>query len=262
MIIGALITILVSLLVGGAGGMFLIPDIEKRIKKLIGDRHRSATMLTVLKNAKLAGKRFQKKQQAYGKLLTLLMAERDTSRQELEGLFEAALQGIRNYQSTLIESRIAILEQLTPEEFSLITDPDIKATVKREQEVATQQKKTLARLDTAIEGIASFVRSGVASPSRRDKALAALSDYRLANYTLAGKLTDWNYRDSAILQDYTASKTQYRDVAEDVNSIRCQIYQSFVELYLQLASASTDGEWKAASKALNKLVSDASTVHQ
>ena len=54
------ITFIVAKYLNNSGGVFLIPDIKKRIKTTIQDPERAAAMLGAVSSAQLAGKRLEK----------------------------------------------------------------------------------------------------------------------------------------------------------------------------------------------------------
>lgn len=254
MITATLIGIIATLLFGGAAGIFLIPDIEKKIKKLIGEKQRANAMIDSLKAVSLADKERENKRQGYKKQLALLMKNPTTSRQELTALFDASLESVRSFQNALIRHRAVLIDNLSEEEFTEIIDPDSSATAKRENETAASWEKVGKKLGAAVDEAATIARSSIEDPERRRKALSAIDDYKQGIDALVQRFKSWNLRDNTLLKDYAATDAQFHALAEEFNSIRTQVYTAFVDLYIQLSESSTEKEWKAASTALKKMV--------
>ena len=92
------ITFIVAKYLNNSGGVFLIPDIKKRIKTTIQDPERAAAMLGAVSSAQLAGKRLDRRLTAYRKLLALLIEDRYAPRQELEAIFRALIHAQHQFQ--------------------------------------------------------------------------------------------------------------------------------------------------------------------
>ena len=124
------ITFIVAKYLNNSGGVFLIPDIKKRIKTTIQDPERAAAMLGAVSSAQLAGKRLDRRLTAYRKLLALLIEDRYAPRQELEAIFRALIHAQHQFQRELIEGRLVFVNYMTREEFSIFTDPSSRKTAK------------------------------------------------------------------------------------------------------------------------------------
>ena len=61
-------------------------------------------------------------------------------------------------------------------------------------------------------------------------------------------------KDHEALGRYDATKKELKAIADEYNDYRKNVYVSFIDLHQTLAEATTDKQWKAASKALKALL--------
>lgn len=248
------ITFIVAKYLNNSGGVFLIPDIEKKIKTTIQTPESADILLGAVTSAKLAGQRLARRLTAYRKLLALLIEDRYAPRQELEAIFEAIMHAQHQFQGELIKGRLTFVKNLAREEFVTFTDPDSRKTSKNQRESEARLEKIRFETNTRLEGIKTRVLTVIDAPERSAKAVFAVENYRERMDTLLGELTEWNFRDNSVLQDFGASEAQLWKIFEKLNSLREACYAAFIELYFQLASLSSDDEWKTALKTMKSLI--------
>jgi len=248
------ITFIVAKYLNNSGGVFLIPDIEKKIKATIQDPESAAVLLGAVTSAKLAGQRLARRLNAYRKLLALLIEDRYAPRQELEAIFEAIMHAQHQFQGELIEGRLAFVKNITREEFVTFTDPDSRKTSKNQRASGKRWEKIRFDTNNRLEGIKTRVLAVIDAPERSAEAVSAVENYRERMDTLLGELTEWNFRDNSVLKDFGASEAQLWEITEKLNSLREACYAAFIELYFQLASLSSDDEWNATLKTMKSLM--------
>lgn len=248
------ITFIVAKYLNNSGGVFLIPDIKKRIKTTIQDPERAAAMLGAVSSAQLAGKRLDRRLTAYRKLLALLIEDRYAPRQELEAIFRALIHAQHQFQRELIEGRLVFVNYMTREEFSIFTDPSSRKTSNNQRASEKRLEKIRIETNMRLKGINTMALAIIDAPERRAKLASAVEDYRVKMDNLLGGLTEWNFRDNSVLKNFDASEAQLWEIFEKLNSLREACYAAFIELYFQLASLSSDDEWNTATKAMKSLI--------
>jgi len=248
------ITFIVAKYLNNSGGVFLIPDIKKRIKTTIQDPERAAAMLGAVSSAQLAGKRLDRRLTAYRKLLALLIEDRYAPRQELEAIFRALIHAQHQFQRELIEGRLVFVNYMTREEFSIFTDPSSRKTSNNQRASEKRLEKIRIETNMRLKGINTMALAIIDAPERRAKVASAVEDYRVKMDNLLGGLTEWNFRDNSVLKNFNASEAQLWEIFEKLNSLREACYAAFIELYFQLASLSSDDEWNTATKAMKSLI--------
>ena len=67
-------------------------------------------------------------------------------------------------------------------------------------------------------------------------------------------MATWNYRDNEILADYHATEDELIQTTKTLNLNRRQIYDAFVEVYIQLSKSLNDKEWVASAKIMKSLL--------
>jgi hypothetical protein len=248
------ITFIVAKYLNNSRGVFLIPDIKKRIKTTIQDPESAAAMLGAVSSAQLAGKRLDRRLTAYRKLLALLIEDRYAPRQELEAIFRALMHAQHQFQRELIEGRLVFANYMTREEFSIFTDPSSRKTSNNQRASEKRLEKIRIETNMRLKGINTMALAIIDAPERRAKVASAVEDYRVKMDNLLGGLTEWNFRDNSVLKNFDASKAQLWEIFEKLNSLREACFAAFIELYFQLASLSSDDEWNTATKAMKSLI--------
>ena len=243
--------LIVGALLGVAGGgYFLIPNLKDRVKGLISDPIRLAKLNGAILTAEEASKALEKKYKAYGKQINELTKQRGTPEAAFMAIYTDALESYQEVQEIFITGRIVFIENLTPEEFSILTAPDAKETAKREEQAQDAIEKAMVKVPKSLDKISELAMEIIPDPEMQRNALAAVQDYQKRLEEFLQEYGTWNYRNNEVLTDYQATEAQLREQIDRLNMYRLSIYTAFTQLYLRLSEATTDEEWQAAAKAL------------
>lgn len=253
MLISILTGVIVTMLLG-ASSPFLIPGAFGKIKKVVKDRDRLASIKRILKSGDNARKVHGKKRDAYKKMLVAATADNSTNRAELDALFAAASEAARIGEADYVRERTELVQHLSKDEFDAVLDPKTKTSEKNKKVVDKSIRKTKTALRKEAAVLRKSIRARVADSTSRKSALAAVESFEDTMQRSLDRLGKLNFEDNEVLRNYGASKSDLQTLFDGRNADRRDLADAFIELYLQMAAATSDDEWKKVSKELDSVV--------
>ena len=103
-----LITLLIAKLYGGPEEIFMIPNLDRKIKSHIVDQEQKKEILQVTKDAKKEIKEFQKIQKAKLKQIEKLGQSKDVPSEDLIVIYQVYNDARLNMQYVLIDKRLKL----------------------------------------------------------------------------------------------------------------------------------------------------------
>ena len=141
----ATITALAILFGGGTFETFFIDDLRKGVKEYVVDDERKDEILDDLKRSKKMIKSFNKERKAQFKEFKKLNSSRATGSDGLTAFFEKSMTTRGEYQHHLIDERLTVSAQITPDEWAAIIENSGHATDKRMQKAQKKLDKAEAK---------------------------------------------------------------------------------------------------------------------
>lgn len=247
MLTATLIAFIIKFLTGGHKSPFITPKLASRVKKSIKDDKKKKEILGVIDKTNKLQSRFDDRTKSYKKMLAALASEKDIEAQEYKDLFKGLLTDHKQLLNKIIDARLNMLKVLSEKEFELCIDSDYKPKEKS----FNKAKKGLITHLTKME---KSVIKAIDDKTAQKDIVKAIGDFKTSSGDLIDAMAHMDIKDHEILGKYSANKDELKVVSETVNKLRTDFYLSFIALHKNLAKATTEKQWKAASKALKELI--------
>lgn len=241
----ALLSLIVAMLTGGHRSPSAIRDLQKRVRKYVKEPDRKKPVLEILKSQASARKRLDQRVKHYRTLLGQLAGDRETTREELTAVFQGLFEYHRQTESRFIDARLAVAGELTAEEFEQCTDRDHGPSEKA-------WRKTGKELDSHLVKLRSGSKA-IEDAASRKRVLAAIGVFEQDLEGLFHGLAEEDHQQEEALARYDATREELIAGQEAIDVQRKQLYRAFIDLQQGLATATTDKQWKAASRELKAL---------
>jgi len=241
----AMLSLIVAMLTGGHRSPSAIRDLQKRVRKYVKEPDRKKPVLEILKTQVAARKRLDKRVKQYQTMLRQLAGDRETTREELTAVFQGLLLDYRQAQTQFIDARLAVVGILPAEEFEQCIDRDHEPTDKA-------WRKTGKKLDTHLVKLKTSAKA-IEDAASRKRVLAAVETFEQDLTGLLHALAERSQHDEEALASYSATREALIASQESINEQRKRLYGAFIDLHQDLATATTDRQWKAAARELKAL---------
>ncbi len=247
MLTAALISAIVFFLRGGHKSLFITPDLGKKVKKNVGDAERKKKALEIIKSMNALQGRLDKRIKSFKSMLSSLVSDRDITRAEFTDIFKGLLSDYAQTQKKLVDGRMNILSNVTPEEFERIIDRNKKPSDKSWEKAKKGLKK---HLDALIKASGKAIKE----PNAKKLVIASIELFQKDFEEVITAHEKINFQDHEEFGRYDASKEELLTTLSALNKLRKKLYIAFIDLHQSLAKATSDKQWKAATKALNALL--------
>ena len=245
MIWALLFTVLFALFSGSSP--YLIPKMDKYIKKSVVDKEREKQALILLKESKSGRKVNMKAEKKLAKELESLFKDREAESSQFDTLFKRVMDSRQAYQVINREVAAEVQTHITGEEWDhikLLIQKDIVKTEKKLDKISLKTEKQFEKLKMDVEKI-------VEDQQQRDHVLGAV-EYFTASFrdTFRGMVTKMLDQE-AIHYQYRASGDDLEELQEEINSGIRTLLEAQAKLHFELAEATTEQEWNQLHKKIS-----------
>ena len=247
MITITLLTFIFTLLTGGHKSPFITPKLSKRVKKNVKDATKKKKVLAVIKDTNASQSRFDNRLKSYKKMLASLVGDKGMTKKEFADIFEGLLSDHKQLQKRIIDARLTMLNDLTPEEFETCIDKDYQPSKKA-------FAKTTKKLSEHFDHLVTAARKAIDESSAQKEVIAAINVFKKSSVSLIEAMSKMDVRDYEAIGRYDATRKDLLEITEANNDLRINLYEAFIDLHQNLAKATTDKQWKAAAKVLKTLL--------
>lgn len=250
MIVGTL-TLITLLFFGGVQDYFLVAELEKGIKEYVIEKERQKEILADISMGTSKIKKIRETRKTSIKELKAVNANRLSTREDFLEIHDDLLTYITNEQSVIITYRQMAIQKITDEEWEQIIALSV-------QDVQLEKDKLQSSIDKGkikdpFVDLESSIIKNIADPEKQGKALDALNKFRESFDEFSRKMAEKNVIDHPLLTDKYANAGDLLEVAEFINSLRTNTYESMTDFHFELLELTDENEWKSIVKAFNKL---------
>lgn len=237
---------------GGAVDYFYIDNIEKGVKTEIVDKDIKKELQAELKAYTKVVKEFYKVRSKDLKVLKTKNLERGISEDYYLDFFDKRMQERIKLQSTTLDSRLALQEKITDDEWAAImkmaSNTEAKEAEKaRHKEMKKNDKNVFREQETAIV-------QNVADKDRRAILLKGLAVYEAVYDQMHESYESISVNQSQVLTDKNLTREKMLVLADELNELRLTLYKGFSVFVITTEKNSNDEEYKVIMKAFNKLL--------
>ncbi|MEP0133435.1 MAG: hypothetical protein ABJJ25_17145 [Eudoraea sp.] len=251
MIVG-IATLFAMLFGGGSLDYYYIDKIEEGVKKEIVDKDRKKELQAELKAYTKVVKEFYKVRNKDFKVLKTKNLERGINEDYYLDFFDKRMQERVKLQETTLESRLALQEKITDDEWDAIMKKASSAETKEEEKA--QRKKAKKDDKNAFREQETAIVQNVADQDRRANLLEGLAIYEATYNQIHESYESINVNESEALIDKNLSREKIIAIGEQLNEQRITLYKGFSVFIITAKANSTEEDYKAIMKAFNKLI--------
>lgn len=241
--------LLFALLLGGSESAFLNPKVKNHIKKHVESPERKDEILTILKNYEGEIKSYNKAKKKMTKELELLNGDRDASDAAFKDLFRRFMNHQKRIDEIGLQGRLKIQALITDAEWEkLMSD----AVVIHEQDKKNREK-TISKLRISMSKAEQKGKNVIKEDSRKLHIQKIISDFNSTVIEIMKENKSFNHVENSVLASRTSNAAQLNQVTEEVNRLKWQFFDAYLITHMQLAEFTTEKEWSAVIKAMNKI---------
>lgn len=228
---------------------FVLPKLDKQVKKHITDKERKNEILDLRKASKKQRKSYMKDKRKLIKKFDKLNRSRETTQNEFTKIFSLIENERKVMQDADIERIIQIQSLIYSEEWNNMFT-DLESGFKKHKK---QEKKELRILDKQYQKVIKKVNNTVATDSTKKNVLVEaeivytnIKNYINVYYTYIANANSIIYQ-----SDYT--EIQLKEVINTINDTYDQVYLSAMEGHFTVLELTTEKEWNKIMKQIIKL---------
>lgn len=231
----------------------MAPDINKEIKKIIYDPERKEALLSLNKSMIDEIKAFDKFNKAYIKTIPKQNMNRDLSRPDIEKLFQESFDERKRLQAKLLEGTLKFQKLTSEEEWEAIMDLMETPSAKEKRKLDKSEEKMIRAEQKPLEKIKEVIESNIPNKERQNKVLNTFSNFETRINELLDQSHEMDPSSNETLRKYNVSRSELEAINREQNEIRDKVYKEFIDMHFEMVEVTTEAEWKAITKAVNKI---------
>ena len=250
----SLVTLLIMHFSNGPGEIFLVPDVDKKIKKIIVEKERKKEALALFRTTK---KRISKYNKALNKKNKPLKKEKyraSLSDSDIEQFFQESFEERKRIQGNLIEQRLKIREVMSEEEWNKFIEMSLQEIIDKDKKIQKAEDKRDKADEKLLSKIRSSLQKAIADPDHKEKALADFADFEKIVINLFDEDNALTLENNPTVQSYNVTREELQNIYGKLNNARNQLYSSFFVMKDTMTGYLTDDEWNAVTKAFIPLL--------
>lgn len=231
--------ILFAMVFGSGGSPFVVPKMDKYVKKYVQDSARKKEALSLLKEAKAERKIYTKENKKLVKEYNSLFASRSTTREQFEDLSQRSISAHSKSQMTNIDLAIESRKYITKEEWEKLNEDiinDIEKYNKKLDKLENKFRKMFNKLESKIE----------TTIEDSDKAIAALTSLNKFRSTLSGNFTaikEYLVNKNSPIYTYELDKKGMLEIKTTYNKKEEELHKYYCDFHFELVNTTTEEEW-------------------
>ena len=232
------IALIISLL--GGDSPFMVPKLDKYVKKHIVDDTRKKNVLVLLKESKKERKKTVKANGKHFKQFHKLFESRDTKQVDFDQLLNEIVETQAKSQKKNVKVIRESQEFITDVEWEAIEIDIAKSLAKSDKKRTKKKTKT----DKHFLKWKSKINKSIADEDKRNEALKSVENLRtvyMKNYKI---LQDELLNDKSIMYQYKASETELVALQDEFIDFVKEVFEASFKTHFELVELTTPEEWK------------------
>jgi len=228
----------------GGGSPYLVPKMDKYVKKSLVDKEREKQVLIHLKEFKKDRKVYVKAEKKLIKDMGSLFNDRESRQVQFDTLFIELIETRKNYQLKNQQEAGEVQKHITREEWG-----DIKLLIKKDliKTEKTLDKKSI-KTDKDYDKLRKNVEKIVEKKEERDRVLGALDHFKKSSDEVFQSMVKKVFDEDAAHYQYEASQTDLIEFQSEINTGVEELLKTLAQLHFKLLEATTEQEWKKLRK--------------
>lgn len=226
------------------GSSFLVPKMDKYIKKCVIDKEQEKKALLLLKESKKERKVYLKTIKKLEKEMKLLFHDRESTQDQFDTLFIRITKSRKSYQSKNQEVASQIQNYITIEEWAqikLLINNDIIKTKRKLDKLSAKAVKSFDKMKANIE-------KTIKNKEKSDQAVMAMNEFQKSIEETYQNILKEILNENSVQYKYGASKTELTKFQSDINNEMGKVLKSNAQLHFSIVKTTTEEEWKKLHK--------------
>jgi len=232
--------------------IFLVDQLEKGVKKYVKDKDRRDEILAVTDPTKDLIQAFNKLREEQVKEFREMNANQNSSRTDFEQYFESRTKERLEIQTLMIENRVRMHGNITPDEWVLIMEMEKKERQKRRDKF--DKKVAKGKSISPFKGVEKAIDQGIDDESKKIELKKALEPFKSAHQSWVEKANNFSALHNEIIAKKDASKVELINEIMELNGLRLEMYANIIDFRFTILEYTDDEEWEALIKELDRIM--------
>ncbi|TAJ03426.1 hypothetical protein DMA11_24145 [Marinilabiliaceae bacterium JC017] len=241
--------LLFTLIFGGNNSLYLVPKLNKHIKRNVENKADIKELQSLLKENRKQKKAFNKTHKGFIKEFKKLNACRNTSCEEFDAVFTKAMTERKHLQKTDAKMKVASTNYISEEEWKAI----IKAAQKDINKVIKQQKKEKQKQEKVFQKLNRTIRQSIEDETKKQKALEASDRLKESFFNIIDSYNNYITNTNSTIFSYHTTKEQLMEAQTRANQLRKELHLAITDMHFEMAESTNPREFKKVIRLINKL---------
>ena len=214
------------------------------VKKYILDKDRQAEVLDLMKTYETEFKAERKKEKKQEKALEKLFAIRTSEMSDFQLVFDDYMQSRELRQMSYLEGVLSVKSIITDTEWAnILTGVDSRTKIQ-----LYEQDKLISKVEYTNKSMEAELKKWIEEEQRANQASLIMKEVNASEVAILKKFYDFNYKNSELFRNRTASEEEYKIAFKEYNSLWRAYFDLYTKAYMDLSAVTTDKEWQLMKK--------------
>jgi hypothetical protein len=253
MLITLLVIYLATLLGGGPEEIFMIPNLKKEIKKNVSDKDRKQNLYLLISDAKKEIKTFRKQQEKDVKKAKKLAGNYNSDFDDLKKIYNDSFENRKKHQAYSIDKRLKFQELMTDGEWDNMVKRQVILKRKDQKKKDKGEIKEEKEEDKMFTKMLEAINENISDEEKRSKINNSFSEFKKVFSSLLEEKRAHDFQDNDMIASRNSTRMDFENYYRRTDSIRTELYDSYLNLIKASRDELDEGEWKAISKSLGQV---------
>lgn len=253
MLIG-LATLIILLFSDGPGEIFLVPDVDKKIRKVVLDDDRRKEALNLFKTTKKKISTYSKSQTKKSKSLKKDTYRASLSQSDIEELLQEYYSDRIELQAYLVAQRLKVREVMNEGEWDNLIEISIQELQDKEKQFSKSQEKRNKEAIKLLDKIQSSLQRNISNESKKQQALSVFAEFEKKIIKVFEETNVLTFENNTSIQKYDVTKEELSGIYARLNEARSQFLKEYIAMRSNMMKFLSEEEWLAISKTFIDLI--------
>ena len=249
MLIGLLMTLIFGVGIESEFA-FNIPNIQKEIRRHVGDEQRQDTLLLLVKEYESAIMKYEDEKDRQFRYLGKIGGDRTTSTSEYLAAYDEYNQSRIKLITSLIDYRFIMLENVRDQELLLIVEDALnrpRKAIRKEERLAARSQDQLIDVFVNLNNILS---RNIQDSLKAEVVRQSLHTLETSIYFAVDETYKLTVERRNKLEDRSATREELMDMYNRANQVRYEAARNFAMLRQDVIENTNQKEWQAINREL------------
>jgi len=250
MIVG-IVALIQMIFGGGSNEYFYIAEFDKSINEYVDDKEQKKELQAHIKDYQKAVKEYNKQHAKQVKLFKEKNLDKNTPKHDYLNFFTEIIDLKKEHQAEAIEFRLSIQSLITDDEWQNIVSAGKIAISKADEKTKRKKSKKDKPADHELIELAIEY---ISDEEKNKRVIEAYDEFKESAIDFKNTYDNINVVDHSLLVNKSATKIEMEKFADSLNSLRLEMYPTYLDFLYKLNQITNDEEWEGIMKDLNKAI--------